>query len=85
VSEGRVPYAPVAIKRLSIRDGVTMAELGPADPDDDIIGWCERNNVLVRFHSNKTVEVKLNGSRRRRATLRLAIDAHRYPKKGKRP
>lgn len=41
-----------------------------------MLTWCETHNVHVRFHSNKTVSVRLNFASRRRKTLKLAIQAH---------
>lgn len=41
-----------------------------------MLAWLWLHKCRVRFHSNKTVEVTLNHSRRRRKTLEEAILAH---------
>lgn len=43
----------------------------------DAVVWCREHNALVRFWSNGTVTVRMNGFTRRRPTLVEAVDAHR--------
>lgn len=43
----------------------------------DAVAWCRLHNALVRFESDGTVTVRMNGASRRRPTLVEAVEAHR--------
>ena len=47
----------------------------------EAIAWCLEHNALVRFWSNETVTVRVNGTSRRRATLVQAVEAQLVPPK----
>lgn len=50
--------------------------LSPPRTDElDALDWCRDHNARVRFQSNKTVSVGVNGKTRRRKTLVEAVDA----------
>ncbi len=41
----------------------------------EAVTWCRARNAMVRFESDGTVSVKVNGMTRRRQTLPDAVDA----------